>query len=122
MMYAIHITLPVATMMKASAMSATFPLVLERFHANSNEFLAEIAKQGFQSPEGSAQASVVGNVVLESRFRVFLTVPNRPEIRGVYYVTEWSSRGLVSICLDKEQGFVVPRRREAVLARRKECK
>jgi hypothetical protein len=79
-------------------------------HVDSKTFNRAVERQGFSSPAGAAQ-------VTESRFRVNLTIAERPDLNGVYYVGGWLDEGLVSLVWDDlSQGYLVPRRREAVLA------
>jgi len=78
-------------------------------YAASKKFVKAVEKQGFASPAGAAQTT-------DSRFRVYLRVTGRPKLTGVYYVGGWLDVGQVHLSWDDEQGYLVPRRREAVLA------
>ena len=80
--------------------------------ANTSEFRQAVMRAGFDGgPTGAASST-------DSRFRLFLKVPGKPGLRGVYYVSGYQDEGLVSLCWDHDQGHIVPRRREAIMATR----
>lgn len=67
---------------------------------------------------GAANGPVAATQGTRTRFRVALTVAGSPELAGVYFVGGWTDNGLVFLDRDQVQEFVIPRRREAVLATR----
>jgi len=78
-------------------------------HIDREAFTKALVRQGFHlSPSGASQKT-------ESRFRMHITISDRPDVTGVYYVVGWLDEGVVSLGRDDEQGYLVPRRREAVL-------
>ncbi len=79
--------------------------------ADSEEFTQAVMRAGFPAPTGAAG-------VTDSRFRLFLKVPGKPELSGVYYVGGWQDKGTVSLSWDDDQVHIVPRRREAIMATR----
>ncbi len=82
----------------------------EDLYANSDEFETAVNRAGFRTPIAAAP-------ITDSRFRLYLKVPGFPKLTGVYYVSGWAdSRGTVSLSRDPEQGYIVPKRREAIMA------
>jgi hypothetical protein len=79
--------------------------------AYSEEFTQALMRAGYECPTATAGST-------DSRFRLFLKVPGRRELSGVYYVSGWIDRGEVSLSWDPHQDFLMPRRREAVMATR----
>jgi hypothetical protein len=86
--------------------------VFEDVLANSDEFNQAVRRAGYESPTAAAG-------ITDSRFRLFLKVPGKPELTGVYYVSGWRDEGVVHLTWDDEdQEHIIPRRREAIMATR----
>ena len=76
---------------------------------DTGEFRQALMRAGYNCPTGAAPST-------DSRFRLFLKVPGRPELTGVYYVGGYQDKGTVSLDWDPDQGHIIPRRREAIKA------
>ena len=85
--------------------------VFEDIRAYSDEFTQAVHRAGYETPIAAAG-------ITDSRFRLFLRVPGRQELTGVYYVAGWADKGTVSLSWDPHQDFLMPRRREAIMATR----
>ncbi len=85
--------------------------VFEDIRAYSDEFIQAVQRAGYEIPTADAPTT-------DSRFRLFLKVPGRQELNGVYYVSGWSDKGTVGLTWDPHQDFLMPRRREAIMATR----
>ncbi len=79
--------------------------------ASTGEFRQALMRVGYDCPTGAAPST-------DSRFRMFLKIPGKPEFNGVYYVCGYRDAGFVSLSWDPDQEHIVPRRREAVMATR----
>ncbi len=108
MMYAIHICLAAEDIDREKT---TTHLGGWDLYADRGKFLEAVEERGFSFPSGAS-------VLNDSRFRVYLSVPGRPKLTGVYYVGGWFDEGLVHLEWDDDQDHIVPRRREAILATR----
>ena len=109
MMYAIHIML-LEEMLDELETNTT-----DNVCANSDAFERAVNRAGFMTPIAAAPTT-------DSRFRLYLKVSGYPNLTGVYYVSGWADRGTVSLSWDPEQGYIVPKRREAVLATRRKLR
>ncbi len=76
---------------------------------DTDEFRQALMRVGYNCPQAAASST-------DSRFRLFLKVPGRPLLAGVYYVGGYRDEGKVSLDWDPDQGHIVPRRREAIKA------
>ncbi len=85
--------------------------VFEDIRVFSDEFIQAVQRTGYEIPTAAAAST-------DSRFRLFLKVPGRQELNGVYYVGGWSDKGTVSLSWDPHQDYLMPRRREAIMATR----
>ncbi|MGR3295393.1 MAG: hypothetical protein ACUZ8A_04085 [Candidatus Bathyanammoxibius sp.] len=106
MMDAIHIELFAQMVENEMVMDRT-----KDIWVNSEEFVQAVMRAGFPSPTAAAN-------ITDGRFRMFLKVKGKPDLTGVYYVSGWQDMGTVGLSWDDDQGHVVPRRREAVMATR----
>ncbi len=79
--------------------------------ADTGEFRQALMRAGYNCPIAAAP-------ITDSRFRLFLKVPGKSELNGVYYVGGYADNGRVSLDWDPDQGHIVPRRREAIMATR----
>lgn len=113
MMHAVHIELLPQMLEHATT-------VFEDILANSDEFNQAVMRAGYNSPTAAAG-------ITDSRFRLFLKVPGKPELTGVYYVSGWRDEGVAGwrdegvVHLtwdDEDQEHIIPRRREAIMATR----
>jgi hypothetical protein len=87
--------------------------VFENIVAYSDEFEQAVMRAGYEIP------LVASSGMADSRFRLFLKVPGRQELTGVYYVSGWGDKGTVNLSWDdEEQGHILIRRREAIMATR----
>ena len=115
MMDAIHIELSQDLLTNRSPVTGDLCLWGRDLWVNRDKFFQVVRGAGFQSPKGSAQDNW-------DRFRLFVRVPGKPGMRGVYYVggyrDDGPNCGVVHLYWDEDQGHVVPRRREAIMATR----
>ena len=85
--------------------------VFEDIIADGPEFIQVVRRAGYPPPTAAAAST-------DSRFRLFLKVPGRQELNGVYFVGGWRDKGTVSLSWDPHQDYLMPRRREAIMATR----
>jgi len=78
---------------------------------DTGEFRQELMRVGYECPTAAAPTT-------DSRFRLFLKIPSKSEFNGVYYVSGYRDAGFVSLSWDPRQDYLMPRRREAIMATR----
>lgn len=77
----------------------------------TGSFRQALGRAGYDCPTGASANS-------DSRFRLFLKIPGLSGYNGVYYVGGYNDEGTVSLDWDLDQGHIIPRRREAIMATR----